>query len=566
MTDPLDNNDNKRLLERAADAERGFVAAAKQNASLKAEIAQLQQQIKDSEQVKTRFLANISHELRTPMNGIVGMSELLAGTDLTEEQSKFAKSINQSTESLLFKISDLLDSSSLQHGKLTLDEGIFSPSSVVQTACEEIENRAAEKTISLRYTNSSDDQQQVIGDEFRFRQILNTLLDNAIKFTDRGEIVVTVQPRSESGEYRISVEDTGQGIDTKKQSQLFDSFYQSDCSSTREYGGAGLGLSIAKSLAKLMDGDIEVQSVEGKGSSFTFSCRMPEADEASINQRNDNQLQGVKVLVVDDTQTNREILQLQLEQMGMQVECADSGVNALRLLNDAASSDKPFALAILDFNMPNMDGLQLAQHIQNAGFSKSPKLMLLTSSMVGMSTDTMRERGIVKSMNKPTKQAALQEGIHDVLSKDMSSQADQKAPSQEEQSTKDNPSPLKPEIHSEKTMNIEIDESALDAIRALQRPGKPDILARIVNMYLEKTPELIGSIREGVVANDAEKVKIAAHTLKSSSAYVGAAQLAEVCSRLESKASNEELADVDTDIDTIDNGFQSVASQIKQYG
>jgi len=566
MTEPLDKNNNKRLLERAADAERGFVAAAKQNASLKAEIAQLQQRINESEQVKSRFLANISHELRTPMNGIIGMTELLAGTDLDEEQSKFAKSINQSTESLLFTVSDLLDFSSLQHGKLTLDEGIFSPSYVVRKACEEIENRATEKTISLRCVISSDDKQQVIGDEFRFRQILNTLLDNAIKFTDRGEIVVTEHPLSESGEYRVSVEDTGHGIDTKKQNQLFDSFYQSDCSSTREYGGAGLGLSIAKSLASLMDGDIEVQSVEGKGSAFTFSCRLPEADESSINQRSDNQLQGVKVLVVDDTQTNREILQLQLEQLGMRVECADSGVNALRLLNDAASSDKPFALAILDFNMPNMDGLQLAQHIQNAGFSNSLKLMLLTSSMVDMSAETLRERGIVKSMNKPTKQAALQEGICDVLTKDMSAQADKKSLSPAQPSTKNAPSPLKPELHSEKTMNIEIDQSALDAIRALQRPGKPDILARIVNMYLQKTPELIGNIREGVASNDAEKVKIAAHTLKSSSAYVGAAQLAEVCSRLESKASNEELTDVDTDIDTIDSGFQSVASQIKQYG
>jgi len=565
MTKPRDN-DNQRLLERVANAERGFVTAAKQNASLKAEIALLQGRIKDSEQVKSRFVANISHELRTPMNGIIGMTELLAGTDLDEEQRKFANSINQSTESLLFIISELLDFSSLQHGKLVLDEAAFSATRVVQTACDEIENRAIEKNISLRCIVNGDSQHKVIGDEFRFKQILNTLLDNAIKFTDRGEIIVTEHSPSENGEYRISIEDTGHGIDSKKQSQVFDSFYQSDCSSTREYGGAGLGLSIAKSLANLMDGDIEVQSVEGKGSTFSFSSNLPEAGDSSVSQYSDNQLHGVKVLVVDDTQTNREILQLQLEQMGMHVECADSGINALRILNDAATLNMPFELAILDFNMPNMDGLQLAQHIQNAGFSNSLKLMLLTSSMVDMSAETLRERGIAKSMNKPTKQAALQEGIRNVLSKDTSEQPHEKPTPPTPAPQKESPKTLNPKLPSENTMNIEIDESALDSIRALQRPGKPDILARIVNMYLQKTPELIGNIREGVAANDSEKVKIAAHTLKSSSAYVGAAQLAEVCSRLESKASNEELTDVQEDIDTIHNGFESVASQIKQYG
>ena len=682
-------HEKEHLILRAESAESEVSALQAHNEQLEGELHNAEREADIAKNMKSRFLANISHEIRTPMNGILGMTELLLSTELDDSQKRFAQSIAQSTESLLFIVNDVLDFSSLQQGPIKLQENLFFFHKVILDVCDQFEPMAAAKKIKLTCNlHNTQSPSPVIGDEFRIRQILSNLVDNAIKFTEKGEVSVTEVSPQRNGMYGVIVEDSGQGISPDVQDDIFKSFSQGDNSSTRRFGGTGLGLSIANALARQMNGEISIKSEVNKGSAFKFTCELKTGDNEAINEIGKREIGGKKVLVVDDTETNREILSLQLNQWDLDVHCAESGKEALKILNDAAVKKAPFNLAILDLNMPNMDGLELANHIQNAEFSHDLRVMMLTSSVVDISDEALKERGIIKSMLKPARQALLYATVSKILSSDESMSSSEVVPLQKATRillTEDDPinqevatimlesmgyevviaengaaavdallqdnnfdlvlmdcqmpvmdgfnatrairdnnpnipivaltanatsgdkeqcinagmndyltkpiyrTDLSRVVHqwasnsgqnqktstaddvteeqpSESTMNIEIDESALDAIRALQRPGKPDILARIVNMYVEKSPELISAIEEGVAANDCDKVKMAAHTLKSSSAYVGASALAEVCSKIESKAVNGQLTETAEDISRVNSGFHSVVSQIKQYG
>ncbi len=678
------------LQQQLSDAELAAARLKEENARLVSTLEETNDRAEAAELTKSRFLANISHEIRTPMNGILGMTELLHGTQLTEEQLKFTKSITRSTESLLHVVNDMLDFSHLHHGKLDLEDNVFFFSKVVQDVCQQYKKMAESKNLQLTCDTQSGLQVPVIGDEFRIRQIISNLIDNAIKFTESGEIIVSEAVSPEDGKHSVTIADTGPGIAPEVQSEIFKSFAQADNSSTRKYGGTGLGLSIANRLAQMMDGEISIESEPNTGSRFTFSCTLREGSNDSINEVGKNHLAGKRVIVVDDTETNLEILSLQLQQWDLDVQCADSGKSALMFLSDAANNNKPFDLAILDLNMPDMDGLELALHIQNAEYSKDLRVMMLTSSVVDLNQKLMQERGIVKSMMKPARQALLYDsitkvildqgkpeelplpdrttrillteddpinqevatvmlesmgyevvvanngadavdamlqdnnfdlilmdcqmpvmdgfnatrairdndcstpivaltanatevdkdlcldaGMDDFLTKpifqtDLSRVVQQWVARSAEKADSSNNTNDQGQEHANNTsdeniMNIEIDQSALDAIRSLQRPGKPDILARIVNMYMEKSPELISAIHEGVAANDCDKVKMAAHTLKSSSAYVGASAMADACSRVEAKAAGNQLSEATGDIENISQGFTSTVDQIKQY-
>ena len=676
------------LQQRLKQAELAAARLKEENASLISTLEDTAERANVAEAMKSRFLANISHEIRTPMNGILGMTELLHGTQLTDEQLKFTKSIARSTESLLYVVNDMLDFSGLHHGRLDLEDNVFFFGKLVQDVCQQYTRMAESKNIKLTCVTESRLQVPTIGDEFRIRQIISNLIDNAIKFTEHGEVTVSEMVNGDEGTYTVTIEDTGAGIAPDVQSEIFKSFAQADNSSTRKHGGTGLGLSIANQLAEMMGGGISIESQLNSGSRFTFNCKLREGNTDSINEVGKNQLAGKRVLVVDDTETNLEILSLQLQQWDLDVQCASSGKEALRVLIDAGENNKPFDLAILDLNMPDMDGLELALHIQHTDYSQGLRVMMLTSSVVDLNQQAMQERGIVKSMMKPARQALLYDsitkvildegkpeefpapdrttrillteddpinqevatvmlesmgyevvvanngadavdamlqdnefdlilmdcqmpvmdgfnatreirnnnfttpivaltanateddkdlclnaGMNDFLTKpiyqtDLSRVVQQWVARSSEKSEKPhdkNDQCENNDTSRKKIMNVEIDESALDAIRSLQRPGKPDILARIVNMYMEKSPELISAIREGVAANDCDKVKMAAHTLKSSSAYVGASAMAEACSRVEAKASNDQLGEAADDIENVSSGFTSTVEQIKQY-
>jgi signal transduction histidine kinase/DNA-binding response OmpR family regulator len=649
---------------------------------------------------KSEFLATMSHEIRTPMNGVLGMAELLLSSKLNERQHHFAQTIQRSGDSLMSIINDILDFSKMEAGKLELEERDFNLRNTLEDTADLLAERAHNKGLDLIPVMPLDPVIMVKSDENRLRQILVNLIGNAIKFTEVGEVIVRLSKLEESSNQNtllFEVIDTGIGMTQQQQSVIFDSFSQADNSTTRQYGGTGLGLAISSQLVALMGGQLQVESELGKGSRFYFMLNLHAAEFIQPAPKFTQELYAKHVLIVDDNATNREILHNQCAAWGMQDGMADNGNKALDMLRRASAQGEPYDLVLLDWHMPNMDGIELAERIQaDPGITPLYQVML-SSAAFDEQSRRASEAGIQCYLNKPVRQTALFDCLISVINAPLL--APHELAGKSEPSATDKPfdarillaedneinqevaknmlemlgckvtlaangveaveqarsnhfdlifmdchMPIKDgfdatheirdynRLHNNRvrlpiialTANIQqgiqdqcsaagmddymskpfdqqqlarklghwlkgepepvtaqqqsahssapdesnnapepvLQQKPLDNIRAMQQPGAASILNRVIGIYLEHSPPLVQKIHQAVASNDAALLLESAHSLKSSSANLGAMHLAELARELEQMGREEDTLSAAALLDTLDDLLQQACDAL----
>jgi PAS domain S-box-containing protein len=372
---------------------------------------------------KSEFLSSMSHEIRTPMNAIIGMTELLQETPLTLEQHNYLRVLRNGGESLLALIDDILDLSKIEAGRISVESTEFDLEDLVEKTCEVMAIRAYDKGIELVCNIAEEVPPMVKGDPIRIRQVLTNLVGNAVKFTEKGEVVVEVTAGPLEGgdgpwaDVYFAVRDTGIGIAADKLDAIFEKFTQADSSTTRLYGGTGLGLAISRSLVELMGGHIGVSSIPGRGSIFSFSLPLPvqQGNQKRVVLSNEAAVKGLRILVIDDNRANRMIVRDMLASRGAVIDEATGGAEGLEKLSAAAGRREPYAILLLDHHMPGMDGFEVVRRLKADPELKETVIVMLTSDYRSVSQEQLTQMGVATYLAKPVKRSDLLDAIGDAM-------------------------------------------------------------------------------------------------------------------------------------------------------
>ncbi len=551
---------SQRLESEVADRTKDIYKKNNELQTITIEALQAKNIAEKASRVKSEFMATISHEIRTPMNGVLGMVEILLRTRLTDKQLKLLNTVQRSGKSLLVIINEILDFSKFEAGKLTLDKQAFRPHNLLKDTLELFTEDARSKDLILRPEFVIDEHLVLIGDKNRLQQVISNLLSNALKFTHRGEITLRCSI-PELGQFNdnehiklyFEVEDTGIGIPYEKQSLVFESFSQVDSSTTRKYSGTGLGLSICKQLVSLMGGDIGVNSEYNSGSTFWFTVTL-ELGEADLLPDNAPEQQcaqetpqfSATVLVAEDNQVNQELARTMLEILGCKVLLANNGAEAIKV-----ADNQPVDLLLMDCHMPQIDGFRATEHLRAQTKSHIQKVPVIA---------------LTADIRDGIKQQCINSGMNDYISKPFTLNELAQKLTQWLDSNKH-----RPPIATYKEQDISnngkaIDQSAWRTIHELQQPGQPDVLHKLIRIYLENSPDLIDLLNQYARDKDAHAFAETVHTLKSSSRNLGAVRLAQLCEKIECNAdsgSNNQNKAFKL-IEKIKNEFQQVKTEFQK--
>ena len=483
---------------------------------------------------KSQFLANMSHEIRTPINGIVGMAELLDATRLDDRQRRYLKAVHRSAESLLELVNDVLDLSKVEAGRLELSNADFDLREAVEHAVELHRARAHAKGLALEAAVAVDLPRVLHGDATILRRVLMNLVGNAIKFTDRGTVRVEAT-RVQSGDsllVRFAVSDTGIGLGADQQARIFDAFTQADASHARKYGGSGLGLAICRELVELMDGRIGVMSEPGQGATFWFTARFdpalaPVASSTAVPSPKLAPLAG-HVLLVEDNELNCEVARGMLEGLGLRVSIAANGMEAIH-----AVAKSRFDLVLMDCQMPELDGFEATRRMRACAAANTPRLPIVALTANAVRGD--RERCLAAGMDGYLAKPFRTEDLHAAIRPWLASQDESPVEYTEHESVRSadgaadtHGSEFAPDVDPS-----QLDPTALESLRAMQRAGQPDLVASVVNLFLERSAALFESLVTAAVAGDFAVARRLAHSLKSNCMNVGANGLAVLFKRAE---------------------------------
>ncbi|MEW6468794.1 MAG: PAS domain S-box protein [Bacteroidota bacterium] len=493
------------------------------------ELMKAKRELEESMKVKEQFLANMSHEIRTPMNAIVGFTELLIKTPLSPEQRQYIEAIKTSGENLLVIINDILDFSKIESGKIVLEEIPFQLSQVIYTLTDLMLPKSTEKNIKLSAVIDKRIQDDLLGDPTRLNQILLNLVGNAIKFTDKGEVKISVDLEEDnpgSVGLKFTVSDTGIGIPEKKLNKIFDAFTQASSETTRKYGGTGLGLAIVRQLIELQGGSITVSSQPGNGSSFTFRLKFRKNMEAKerkerpvVKEENTERIEGLNVLLVEDNVLNQVLAKKVLNDWKWNVEVAENGLVAIQKLEQ-----QDFDIVLMDIQLPEMDGYEATRHIRHA--MKPPKchvpIMAMTAHAISSEEEKCLRAGMNGYISKPFNQKALYEKIVSVVKGKGTVQVSGNG--------------------HEKNTTAKGRHTDLTYLRELSN-GSNKFIAEMITLFLEQTPDALSKMEKSVREKDWKTLRAIAHKIKPSIIFIGLKEIEKDIHDLEDFAAEEKNLD-----------------------